>query len=142
MDRKTISLTGLTISTLLLITACAKSEQEPPRTTPIGLMTVQVADSMPAALLEGTLERRTTDSEPCWTLETEGGKYLLLFLPGAYEGDERVHAAEASTAFGAGQTVILAGGEWASNEHADRTKGCGASARWLVTAIDGTVATP
>lgn len=119
----------------LLLAACTQGEPAAAPAAPGELMTVPTMDAVPTALLEGTLRHKTESGETCWIVDSGDERYLLVLLEGAEESGEELRTSAESPPFAAGQDVIASGGAWASSEYADRMQECGATGRWLTTAI-------
>ena len=107
------------------------------------LITTEVSDGYPAALLEGTLHLTQSEDHACWTVVPEGGaeRYLLLLPEGSQLSDDeaslRIRDANADEWLRDGDTVKVGGGESHVAEWGGALGQCDATDLWLVSPGSG-----
>ncbi len=125
---------ALTLCGLLLLAACSRS-QEAGET----LVTIEVMEAYPAALIEGILQLTAVDGRACWTvsLPDSGDTYLLVLPDGTQmSDDDALQVADSDQWLHAGDQVRLGGGEWHDAVYRDFESVCDATGLWLVSPGD------
>ena len=129
LRRRTASV-ALAACVLVALASCSAAEQDD------ALITTDVMEAYPAALLEGVAALSWVDGRACWTVSPlEGGDRYVLVLPvgSRMSDDDELRIAGTEAWLADGDDISVGGGEWHDAGYRDVVELCGATGLWLVS---------